>query len=648
MKEKKTELTKTYAQYDKTHYFVNVLLPDSQKRGFSVLTDKDKVSINDDVLVKMGFNINYEIIGNANQMVRIGSAMEPVTVNISGDKTVMMPYGVSVTRPSRVKISSKNHNLSLTIDGTPTSNDDVVLLQPISKNSCEVNYGNKNNVTFTTGGNGTYDNRNNDGKIYFTDEINLRFVPNDGYRFPETVSLDDIIIEPAEMKNMIASSNINSGVITITWANKHASEYKDFTITVPNVEPATYSVNVIIPAGVECTTNNLNQSVTIGQSMKQIDLRVTGANSKNSGFLPVYHNTSKDGVSVNVDTSGTAPYKNAWVSGTPLRNTQITVGDIIKGAKLNVVLPSDGSVLVKSGEESRLDQFIESGRTMGVVTLVPATNYHMDQEWKKQIQVTPVNDHIVITTSEHETQISGTIVDDTVVTIPSGLRNHTQFVKVNLGANLSLVEGGVSTSGIPMQLIRNRVKAKDGYYLPNDYSVSMTGDTSTGFSETKYRSASEVIYETQMDKCDITVTFPTATAIPRDGLFLTIGESSTRYGWDSQVSPVYGDLRMPMIYSWPAICLWCDKLNNGNYRIEMRASNNPTSSGNRIAVSFLLGSDGAPSTATFFKNFKVENGIGIWWTEESGDRLGNIYKYLQTRNGKVVEVLLADYEAQIV
>ena len=80
----------------------------------------------------------------------------------------------------------------------------------------------------------------------------------------------------------------------------------------------------------------------------------------------------------------------------------------------------------------------------------------------------------------------------------------------------------------------------------------------------------------------------------------------------------------------------------------MRASNNPTSSGNRIAVSFLLGSDGAPSTATLFKNFKVENGIGIWWTEEAGDRLGNIYKYLQTRNGKVVEVLLADYEARIV
>lgn len=71
------------------------------------------------------------------------------------------------------------------------------------------------------------------------------------------------------------------------------------------------------------------------------------------------------------------------MSGTPLRNTQITVGDIIKGAKLNVLLPSDGSVLVKSGEESRLDQFIESGRTMGVVTLVPATNYHMDPRMEK-------------------------------------------------------------------------------------------------------------------------------------------------------------------------------------------------------------------------------------------------------------------------
>lgn len=645
MKEKKTELTKTYAQYNKTHYFVNILLPDSQKRGFSVLTDKDKVSINNDVLVIMGFNINYEIVGNVKQLVRIGSAMEPVTVNITDDKTVMMPYGVIVTRPSGVKISSKNHNLSLTIDGTPTNNDDIILLQPISKNSCEINYGNKNHVTFALGGNGTYDNRNNDGKIYFTDEINLKFTPNDGYRFPETVSLDNITIEPAEMKTMISSSNINSGVISITWANKSASEYKNFTITVPNVEPATYSVSVSIPAGVECTTNNLSQSVVIGQSMKQVDLRIAGTSSKNSGFLPAYHNTSKDGVSVNVDTSGAIPYKNAWVSGTPLRDTQITIRDIISGAKLNVTLPSDGSILVKSGEESKLDQFVESGRMMEVITLVPATNYHMDQEWRKQIQIAPTNEHITITTSEHETQISGTIVDDTVVTIPSGLRNNTQFVKVNLGANLSFVEGGSSSSGIPMQLIRNRVKANDGYYLPNNYSVSMTGDTSTGFSETKYRSASEVIYETQMDKCNIIVTFPAATAIPRDGLFLTIGESNTRYGWDSQVSPIYGDLRMPMIYSWPAICLWCDKLNNGNYRIEMRASNNPTSSGNRIAISFLLDIDGAPSTATLFKNFKVENGIGIWWTEEAGDRLGNIYKYLQTRNGKIVEVLLADYEA---
>ena len=631
----------TFAQWTQTDFNINIVLPESQE-PIKITANPSSIGQGEacDVFLTYGLGDNtINVTGNLKQVVHTGNAMSEVVLTPNNYKKCFpIDWVKNETRPSGIKMLGDSINgASLGFSGTPTSDDTINIPQLINKFvvSLPTNLSTKHY---------NWDSSVQEADKYFLNSMRVIITADEGYKFATNMEYSDVTITPTTMTQYLTMTRLSDNKLEFSLKDKSEldlTKLSDVQIDIPACDRSTYRVEIAIGPHMTTSGGELIQNVVIGQPITQINLAVTDGMT----FMPNIHNYSKDGITINVDTSTGAPYTKAWVSGTPLRDTQITVRDVVKGVKLNVVLPSDGSVLVKSGEESRVDQFIESGRTMGVVTLVPATNYHMDQEWKKQIQVTPVNDHIVITTSEHETQISGTIVDDTVVTIPSGLRNHTQFVKVNLGANLSLVEGGVSTSGIPMQLIRNRVKAKDGYYLPNDYSVSMIGDTSTGFSETKYRSASEVIYETQMDKCNITITFPAATTIPRDGLFLTIGESSTRYGWDSQVSPVYGDLRMPMIYSWPAICLWCDKLNNGNYRIEMRASNNPTSSGNRIAVSFLLGSDGAPSTATLFKNFKVENGIGIWWTEEAGDRLGNIYKYLQTRNGKIVEVLLADYEA---
>lgn len=93
---------------------------------------------------------------------------------------------------------------------------------------------------------------------------------------------------------------------------------------------------------------------------------------------------------------------------------------VVIPVSLTVNLPSDGSVKVKSGEESRLNQSIEPGEYIDGITLVPKdANYKMTQAWRQTITVEPANEHIMMMTSDTETYISGRISENTVITAPA-------------------------------------------------------------------------------------------------------------------------------------------------------------------------------------------------------------------------------------
>lgn len=640
MKAKQISEIDTFAQWDQNQFKIDIILPSEPNTKLIDMTYELKESSehnNEKYDVTLHFDRGeFQVNGEISQVVKKNTSMKPTTVSVNPQyykKMFPITWIKTQTRPSGIKIVGDT-GLSLTFSGVPTSDDTIAIPELI----------NKFNITVTHGSHSRLDSSVTDEDLWFIDVFSILFTPDEGYKWIDS-DISKVNITPASMKNNINISLTNGKIKCTLKDNIDIKTLSNVSITTPPTQRSTYRVEVALGSNMTSSGGSPSQNVVIGQSMTQINLTTTNGMT----FFPTIHNQSQNGITLNVDTSST-PHAKAWISGTPLRDTQMTVKNAVKGAKLTVKLPSDGTVIAKSGDESKLNQFIQSGTAISNITLVPSntTNYYMTQEWKKSIKVEPTNDKILLNTSDAQTSISGSIVDNTVITIPTAVSKITQHVKFVLGSNITIVEGSLTNNALANTPIKVKIKANNNYYFPGSYNPTQSGSSGTGTSGVKSRNASEIVWETNMNSCDLTVTFPAAVSMPGDGLFLTIGQSGTRYGWDSQVSPVYGDLRKPMIFSWPAICIWCDKLSNGNYRIEMRASNSPSSSGNRIAISFYLTEDGAPSTATYFKNFKVENGIGIWWTEENTDRLGNIYKYLQARKGKIVDVLLADYDAQSV
>lgn len=341
----------TYAQWDKTHYFINITTP-KPEHGVTVSSKPDRVTSGQDASIIVDYTTKYyDTTGELNQNVLIGSAMKNVVVNVSSAKKMLSDSSASGTRPSGI-VFTNSDRVKLTISGTPTSDDIITIDPPIDKRCCVVvpvpNVGYEITADPTI-----VDELGTNNTAWFASKFNLIIRPDSGHEFVD----ENIIVSPKSMKDAIVGS-FNKSMISLEWDEVHGMPLSDFAIQAPAVKLSGYTVTINLPEGVERESGGeLVQNVVIGQEITQVNLVAVEDPTTVSGFLPADHNTSKDGISVNVDTSGTLPYKKAWVSGTPLRATTIDVAPLVIGYIVNVT--GGAHTAHVSGS---LNQFVKAGQ----------------------------------------------------------------------------------------------------------------------------------------------------------------------------------------------------------------------------------------------------------------------------------------------
>lgn len=405
----------TFAQWTQTDFNINIILPESQD-PVKITTNPSSISRGEscDVFLTYGLEDNtLDVTGNLKQVVHTGNAMSEVVLTPNNYKRCFpIDWIKNETRPSGIKMLGDSINgTSLRFSGTPISDDTINIPPLINKFvvSLPTNLSTKHY---------NWDNSVQETDKYFLNSMRVTITADDGYKFATNMEYSDVMITPTTMTQYLTMTRLSDNKLEFSLKDKSEldlTKLSDVQIDIPACDRSTYRVEIALGLHMTNSGGELIQNVVIGQPITQINLAVIDGMT----FMPNIHNYSKDGITINVDTSTGVPYTKAWVSGTPLRDTQITVRDVVKGAKFNVVLPSDGSVLVKAGEEAKLNQFIESGEYIDGVTLVPKdANYKMTQDWRKTITVEPANDHIMMMTSDTETYISGRISENTVITVP--------------------------------------------------------------------------------------------------------------------------------------------------------------------------------------------------------------------------------------
>lgn len=406
----------TFAQWTQTDFNINIILPESQD-PIKITANPSSISRGEscNVFLTYGLEDNtLDVTGNLKQVVHTGNAMSEVVLTPNNYKRCFpIDWIKNETRPSGIKMLGDSINgISLRFSGTPISDDTINIPQLINKFVVSL-------PTDLSTKHYNWDNSVQETDKYFLNSMRVTITADDGYKFATNMEYSNVTITPTTMTQYLTMTRLSDNKLEFSLKDKSEldlTKLSDVQIDIPACDRSTYRVEIALGPHMTNSGGELIQNVVIGQPITQINLAVIDGMT----FMPNIHNYSKDGITINVDTSTGVPYTKAWVSGTPLRDTQITVRDVVKGAKFNVVLPSDGSVLVKAGEEAKLNQFIESGEYIDGVTLVPKdANYKMTQDWRKTIAVEPANDHIMMMTSDTETYISGRISENTVITVPA-------------------------------------------------------------------------------------------------------------------------------------------------------------------------------------------------------------------------------------
>lgn len=406
----------TFAQWTQTDFNINIILPESQD-PIKITANPSSISRGEscNVFLTYGLEDNtLDVTGNLKQVIHTGNAMSEVVLTPNNYKRCFpIDWIKNETRPSGIKMLGDSINgISLRFSGTPISDDTINIPQLINKFVVSL-------PTDLSTKHYNWDNSVQETDKYFLNSMRVTITADDGYKFATNMEYSNVTITPTTMTQYLTMTRLSDNKLEFSLKDKSEldlTKLSDVQIDIPACDRSTYRVEIALGPHMTNSGGELIQNVVIGQPITQINLAVIDGMT----FMPNIHNYSKDGITINVDTSTGVPYTKAWVSGTPLRDTQITVRDVVKGAKFNVVLPSDGSVLVKAGEEAKLNQFIESGEYIDGVTLVPKdANYKMTQDWRKTIAVEPANDHIMMMTSDTETYISGRISENTVITVPA-------------------------------------------------------------------------------------------------------------------------------------------------------------------------------------------------------------------------------------
>lgn len=308
----------TYAQWDKTHYNININ-PAKPYNGVSVTSKPNKVSSNQDASIILDFTLEHytTVDGVLNQSVPIGSAMKSTTVKVASAKKMLPESAVSGTRPSGIKLVNTD-GVKLTISGTPTSDDEINIDVPIDKRRCTIIPMNNTGVEVVQDPT-VVDELSKNNSAWFSSRISLNIRPDSGHEF---IDYNTIKITPQSMLDAIIM-NANKSMISIEWDEKYGMPLTDVTVQAPAVKLSGYRVTINLPEGIERESGGaLVQDVVIGQEITQVNLRST--DNDRYKWNDTVQTFTQDGITFNIDTSQT-PIVTAWISGTPLRSVAIDV-----------------------------------------------------------------------------------------------------------------------------------------------------------------------------------------------------------------------------------------------------------------------------------------------------------------------------------
>lgn len=356
MSSKKNEID-TYAQWTHLGWLIDFEMPPKENQLSNISATPDRVQgANETIEVELQFkSYDHTFTGELHQVVPDGQAMNEVIIGIAESAySKMFPasWQKNETRPSGIVMTGVSDNGNkLIFNGTPTSNDTITVPELVLKPKISVNVTDKNASVTTT-----------DKDLYFVTSGNVTIVPNDTYKFPDNTTLDSFTITPETMKKYMKLIKNDNGSVTINVNGVgHVGEMVNVSISTPSLVKSAYRVEVSLGENITSSGGALVQDVEIGQPMTQINLAVDSTKVIAS-FFPDTHNISKDGVSVNTDTSTNKPYIKAWISGTPLRPTSISVPAPVNG--YHVVVTGGANCTHVSGS---LDQYVKSGDSIETV-----------------------------------------------------------------------------------------------------------------------------------------------------------------------------------------------------------------------------------------------------------------------------------------
>lgn len=490
MSTKKNEVAKTFAQWTDTHWSVKFInnIPNITQYSDPFGTDTNSIPFTEDLL---------------NQLVEKGKAMKPFKVYLKEGYAFI--HGSTSDKGMEVdfdKADTDNLQWFAHVYGTPKADINFTL-----NNGYYPGYV-KCKTIVVNADSKYYETKFKDyswGKTIYISPAGGPILPTgpelawyqaecvsikEGYIMP---TADQIQVEPESMRQFLefeydfsSQEKVYNIYMYNRWdydAAKYDQETSNTIITFPKPEATFYQVDVNKASGTTITNGPVTQRVDIGKDMQSVSVKVDDTNRM--GFDPEVRPT-KDGVTFNVDTLQSAPYKHGWVSGTPLRDVSIDIPAPVEFSSTSITLGVN--LNVGSG---RINQWSVKGKKITEVIINCADGYEFIQNSDTVTDFTPYFNKIVVTPeseksnikfsiTEGQLHITGTISNDVSITLPEPVKK-TYTVTVELGENVVRESGGELTQevriGQPMSQIILKVDDTKviGSFYTNTHNGSKDG-----------------------------------------------------------------------------------------------------------------------------------------------------------------------------
>ena len=490
MSTKKNEVTKTFAQWTDTHWNVKFInnIPNITQYTDPFGTDTNSIPFTEDLL---------------NQLVEKGKAMKPFKIYLKEGHAFI--HGSASDKGMEVdfdKVDTDNLQWFAHVYGTPKADINFTL-----NNGYYPGYV-KCKTIVVNADSKYYETKFKDyswGKTIYISPAGGPILPTgpelawyqaecvsikEGYIMP---TADQIQVEPESMRQFLefeydfgSQEKVYNIYMYNRWdydAAKYDQETSNTVITFPKPEATFYQVDVNKASGTTITNGPVNQRVDIGKDMQSVSVKVDDTNRM--GFDPEVRPT-KDGVTFNVDTLQSTPYKHGWVSGIPLRDVTIDIPTPVEFSSTSIKLGAN--LNVGSG---RINQWSVKGKKITEVVINCADGYEFVQNSDTVTDFTPYFNKIVVTPeseksnikfsiTEGQLHITGTISNDVSIALPEPVKK-TYAITVELGENVVRESGGELTQevriGQPMSQIILKVDDTKviGSFYTNTHNGSKDG-----------------------------------------------------------------------------------------------------------------------------------------------------------------------------